>query len=64
MPRPHLRRAQEIVKEYCKTKEIKYTEVGLFTSYGIVIRHLNEVGLSADGDPFNCPAAGRTGYSG
>ncbi|MBH0128992.1 acyl-CoA desaturase [Salinibacterium sp. NK8237] len=64
MPRPHLPLAAEMVKEYCKTKDIKYTEVGLVTSYGIVIRHLNEVGLSADGDPFDCPAAGRTGYTG
>ncbi|TQO18657.1 fatty acid desaturase [Rhodoglobus vestalii] len=64
MPRPHLRRAAEMVKEYCKTKNIKYTEVSLFTSYGIVIRHLNEVGLGADGDPFDCPAAGRAGYAG
>lgn len=64
MPRPSLKRAGEIVREYCESKGIKYTEVGLFTSYGIVIRHLNEVGLGADGDPFDCPAAGRTGYSG
>jgi fatty acid desaturase len=64
MPRPHLRRAGEIVKEYCASRDIAYTEVGLFTSYGIVIRHLNEVGLGADGDPFDCPAAGRAGYTG
>jgi len=64
MPRPNLRRAGEIVKEYCASRGILYTEVGLFTSYGIVIRHLNEVGLGADGDPFDCPAAMRTGYAG
>jgi len=64
MARPNLRRAAEIVKEYCASRQITYTEVGLFTSYGIVIRHLNEVGLGADGDPFNCPAAGRVGYTG
>jgi fatty acid desaturase len=64
MPRPHLRRASEIVKEYCAKLEIPYAEVGLFTSYGIVIRHLNAVGLGADGDPFDCPAAGRNGYAG
>lgn len=64
MPRPSLKRAGEIVKEYCASRNILYTEVGLITSYGIVIRHLNEVGLGADGDPFDCPAAGRTGYSG
>lgn len=64
MPRPSLKRAGEIVREYCASKNILYTEVGLFTSYGIVIRHLNEVGLAADGDPFDCPAAGRGGYGG
>ncbi len=64
MPRPSLKRAGEIVKEYCASRNILYTEVGLLTSYGIVIRHLNEVGLGADGDPFDCPAAGRTGYAG
>ncbi|MDF1479910.1 acyl-CoA desaturase [Leifsonia sp. H3M29-4] len=64
MPRPHLKRAGEIVREYCESRGIPYTEVGLFTSYGIVIRYLNEVGLGAGGDPFDCPAAGRNGYAG
>jgi fatty acid desaturase len=62
MPRPSLKRAGEIVREYCQSKGILYTEVGLVTSYGIVIKHLNEVGLGADGDPFDCPAAARGGY--
>jgi fatty acid desaturase len=62
MPRPHLRRAAEIVREYCANKGIVYTEVGLLTSYGIVVRHLNEVGLGVGGDPFDCPAAARGGY--
>lgn len=62
MPRPHLRRAGEIVREFCASKGILYTEVGLITSYGIVIRHLNEVGLGVGGDPFDCPAAARGGY--
>lgn len=64
MPRPSLKRAGEIVREYCESRDIRYTEVGLFTSYGIVIRYLNEVGLGAGGDPFECPAAGRGGYAG
>ncbi|CAN5344091.1 acyl-CoA desaturase [soil metagenome] len=62
MPRPSLRRAGEIVREYCANKNIVYTEVGLLTSYGIVVRHLNEVGLGVGGDPFDCPAAARGGY--
>ena len=61
MPRPHLKRAQEIVKEYCAARDITYTETGLWQSYGIVIAYLNRVGLSAGGDPFDCPAAMRYG---
>ncbi|WP_378143933.1 fatty acid desaturase family protein [Cnuibacter sp. UC19_7] len=56
MPRPHLRRAQALVKDYCATHEIPYTETTLVGSYGIVIRYLNAVGLSAGADPFDCPA--------
>jgi fatty acid desaturase len=62
MPRPHLRRAQEIVREYCETRNIQYTEVRLTESYRIVIRYLNKVGLSAGGDPFDCPVAASTVY--
>jgi fatty acid desaturase len=56
MPRPHLRRARELVREHCAVHDIPYTETGLVASYGIVIRYLNRVGLSAR-DPFDCPAA-------
>jgi Fatty acid desaturase len=54
MPRPHLRRAQEIVREYCQANDIVYTETRLTQSYRIVIEYLNRVGLSAR-DPFDCP---------
>jgi fatty acid desaturase len=54
MPRPNLRRAQATVREYCRSRGVTYTETGLFTSYGIVIRYLNRVGLRAE-DPFQCP---------
>lgn len=54
MPRPHLRRAQEIVREYCANHGILYTETTLAQSYGIVVRYLNRVGLAAR-DPFDCP---------
>ena len=39
-----------------QTENITYTETTLMRSYGIVIRYLNRVGLSAR-DPFECPAA-------
>lgn len=54
MPRPHLARAREIVREHCRTLEVPYTETTLIRSYGIVIAYLNRVGLSAR-DPFDCP---------
>jgi fatty acid desaturase len=54
MPRPHLARASEIVKAYCAEHKIPYTETSLTQSYGIVVRYLNTVGLSAR-DPFDCP---------
>ncbi|PPF47785.1 acyl-CoA desaturase [Rathayibacter sp. AY1D1] len=61
MPRPALRRAQVIAKEYCTTHQIPYTETSLMESYAIVVRYLNKVGLSAGGDPFDCPAASAYG---
>ncbi|MFD3444754.1 fatty acid desaturase family protein [Microbacteriaceae bacterium 4G12] len=54
MPRPHLRQAQAIVREYCAKHNILYTETSLRESYSIVIAYLNRVGLSAR-DPFDCP---------
>jgi fatty acid desaturase len=56
MPRPYLKKASEIVREYCADREISYTQVPLIESYGIVISYLNRVGLTAR-DPFDCPAA-------
>jgi fatty acid desaturase len=61
MPRPHLKRAQAITKQYCADKDILYTEATLLQSYGIVVRYLNRVGLSAGADPFDCPAASAFG---
>ncbi len=54
MPRPTLRRAQVTVREFCRSRSVPYTDVGLFRSYGIVVRYLNRVGLRAR-DPFQCP---------
>lgn len=54
MPSSSLRRVQPIVREYCAEQGVPYTEAGLFESYGIVVRHLNKVGLG-DRDPFACP---------
>ena len=55
MARPNLRKAHDIVVAYCKEKDVPFKETGLFESYGIVIKYLNEVGLSNNIDPFVCP---------
>ncbi|MGO1543064.1 MAG: fatty acid desaturase family protein [Gulosibacter sp.] len=54
MARPYLGRASSIVREYCATHGVPYTETSLLRSYGIVIEYLNRVGLAAR-DPFECP---------
>ncbi|ROS75286.1 acyl-CoA desaturase [Cellulomonas sp. PhB143] len=54
MPRPHLMAARVLVKEHCARLGMPYTETRLRTSYLIVVRYLNTVGLKAR-DPFDCP---------
>ena len=56
MPRAHLAKAREIVRQHCETLGVPYTETSLWRSYAIVIEYLNRVGLAAR-DPFDCPAA-------
>jgi fatty acid desaturase len=56
MARPHLAKTREIVRDYCRTHDVPYTETSLIQSYAIVIDYLNRVGLAAR-DPFACPAA-------
>lgn len=55
MARPFLHRAHELVTAYCAERDVPFTETGLFSSYGMIIRYLNEVGLSNNTDPFVCP---------
>ncbi|MBX9246480.1 acyl-CoA desaturase, partial [Actinotalea ferrariae] len=54
MARPHLRHVQPIVREFCASRGIHYTETSVWRSYAIVIAYLNKVGLAAR-DPFQCP---------
>jgi fatty acid desaturase len=54
MARPNLHKARLLVKAHCETHGVPSTETSLMQSYGIVIRHLNRVGLAAR-DPFACP---------
>jgi fatty acid desaturase len=44
MPRPNLRHAQILVREFCDGRDIPYVQGGAFASYAEVIRHLHEVG--------------------
>lgn len=61
MPRLHLSKAREVVREYCAANDVPYTETSLGRSYMIVIEYLNRVGLSAGADPFDCPATAQFG---
>ena len=54
MPSVNLHKVQPMVREYCRQKDIKYTETTLFESFVIIIRYLNRVGLG-QADPFDCP---------
>ncbi|MCG2624090.1 acyl-CoA desaturase [Arthrobacter sp. I2-34] len=56
MPRPSLRKAAAMVRRYCRTHDITYTETGLISSYATIVRYLNGVGIAAT-DPFHCPVA-------
>ncbi|GAA1848869.1 acyl-CoA desaturase [Brevibacterium marinum] len=54
MPSVNLHKVQPMVREYCRQKDIEYTETTLFESFGIIVRYLNRVGLGQS-DPFDCP---------
>lgn len=60
MPRPNLRRVQPLVREFCSTLGVTYTEVSFFRSYLIVVGYLNDVEHRAR-DPFACPLAAQLG---
>jgi fatty acid desaturase len=44
MPRINLRKAQPLVRAYCRDLHIPYTETGLIHSYVVALRHLNQLG--------------------
>jgi fatty acid desaturase len=55
MARPYLRKAHEIVSEYCRQNDVTMVEMNLLSSYKMIMQHLNKVGLSNNVDPFVCP---------
>lgn len=44
MPRPNLRHTRQLVRAFCEKHSVPYTETGLFTSYGMALRHLHALG--------------------
>ena len=44
MPRPNLRRAQPVVRAFCVSRGVSYTEASPFASYAAGLRHLHRVG--------------------
>jgi fatty acid desaturase len=58
MPRPHLRRARELVMAHCREEGIPYHEEGFFSSYSLVVKYLDVVGMRGS-DPLECPLASR-----
>jgi fatty acid desaturase len=44
MPRPNLRRAQRLVRDYCQRHGVSYREDTLISSYAQTLRHLDAVG--------------------
>jgi len=43
MPRPNLRRAQPLVRDFCQQRKIAYAETSLLASYRLALRHLHAV---------------------
>jgi fatty acid desaturase len=44
MPRPNLRKAQPLVRDFCRQRELSYCETSLTVSFAQVLRHLNTIG--------------------
>jgi fatty acid desaturase len=44
MPRPNLRRAQPLVRAFCRQHDLAYVEASLVGSYAQAVRHLHAVG--------------------
>jgi fatty acid desaturase len=57
MPRPSLRHAQALVREFCAQRGIPYSQTSLLASYTQVLRHLHTTGRAAGPEPAADPAA-------
>jgi fatty acid desaturase len=47
MPRPNLRRAQALIRSYCQSHDVAYSEDSLLASYAHTLRYLSNVGSEA-----------------
>lgn len=59
MPRPNLRKAAPLVREYCEQVGVRYTETALAQSLRAVTEHINRVGRGGL-DVWACPLAAQT----
>jgi hypothetical protein len=48
MPRPTLRRAQVLIRQFCREHGVEYCETTLWQSWREVLRHLDTVGTAPD----------------
>jgi fatty acid desaturase len=48
MPRPSLRRAQAVVRGFCRERRISYCETSMVESYAQALRYLHAIGTTAD----------------
>ncbi|MGH8980824.1 MAG: fatty acid desaturase family protein [Acidimicrobiales bacterium] len=49
MPRPNLKRAQSLVKDFCLTSQLEYCDVGLADSFRRIVRQLREAPATSVG---------------
>jgi fatty acid desaturase len=61
MPRPALRSARTITKEFCEARGITYTEVSFLRGWVDVVRFLRTTGLRAGLRSSGCPTASQLG---
>ena len=47
MPRSNLRRAQPLIRDFCRQQELPYCHASLIDSYAQALRHLNTVGKAS-----------------
>jgi fatty acid desaturase len=51
MPRPNLRRVQSLVRDFCATTDLGYSEEGFVESFRQIIHHLSDAGAAASRRP-------------